>query len=185
MLEHDELSWKCELTRFLAGARRVAVLGVGNPVRGDDGAGIYVAILLRSLFRRRPSSRGTEPPGSWFSIPAGAVPENYLSLVTRFRPTHIIVVDAFHQGSVPGTVSIIPTSSIEGVSLSSHQLPLGLIRDFLSFSGISQQLYIGIEPRCIDLGTLITPPVRTSSRKVAQAIARLVRCRGQARSFPT
>lgn len=167
--------------RFLAGARRVAVLGVGNPIRGDDGAGTYVAILLRSFFRRRPSLRSTEPPGSWLPIPAGAVPENYLSLVTRFRPTHVIVVDAFHRGSAPGTVSIIPPSCIEGLSLSSHQLPLGLIRDFLSLSGISHQIYIGIEPRCIALGTLMTPPVRKSSRKVAQVIARLARCRDQAR----
>lgn len=182
MLEHDELSWKCELTRFLAGARRVAVLGVGNPSRGDDGAGTYVAILLRSFFRRRPSSRGTEPPGSWLSIPAGAVPENYLSLVTRFRPTHVIVVDAFRQGAAPGTVSIIPTSSIEGLSLSSHQLPLGLVRDYLLLSGVSHQVYVGIEPHCVDLGATMTRPVIRSSGKVARAIARLARCPDQARS---
>lgn len=175
MLECEERSWRCQLTRFLTGASRVAVLGVGNPVRGDDGAGTYVAIILRRLLRRRLSHGRTETPGSWVSVPAGAVPENYLSLVTRFRPTHVIVVDAFHRGAMPGTISIIPPSAIEGLSLSSHRLPLGLIRDYLLLTGVSHQVYLGIQPHSVDLGTTMSPPVINSSRMVARAIARLAR----------
>jgi len=169
-----KLSWRHGLSRFLREAHRVAVVGVGNPIRGDDAAGTYTAELLRTLSRRNPHGCG-EAHGSLLCIPAGAVPENYLWPVIRFRPSHVVVVDAFDAGLEPGAVSIIPRSSMDGLSLSSHQLPLGLVRDFLSLNGVPNQLYIGIQPASTGPGTPMSSRVKASSRKVARTIARLAR----------
>ena len=62
-------TWTSVVRRELRGARRVAVMGIGNPDRGDDGAGLACVRALRKL--RLPASRSVR------LIEAGPVPENF------------------------------------------------------------------------------------------------------------
>jgi hypothetical protein len=60
---------------------RVARVGVGNPIRGDDGAGPHVIARLEG---RR----------SALLIDAGEVPENYVGKIAAWRPDVVCVIDA-------------------------------------------------------------------------------------------
>ena len=64
-----------QLERLVAG--RVCILGVGNRYRRDDGAGSLVAEHLAGR---------TDA----LIVDAGAVPENYLEKVARWRPDVIL-----------------------------------------------------------------------------------------------
>lgn len=61
-----------------------AILGVGNPLRRDDGVGPWVAERMR----------GT----GWEVVVAGSRVENALGLVRRLAPDLLVVVDAAEMG---------------------------------------------------------------------------------------
>ena len=66
------------LSELLAG--RVCIVGVGNRLRGDDGAG------PRLIDARHPDASGV-----W--LDAGVVPENYLEIIARANPDTVLIVD--------------------------------------------------------------------------------------------
>jgi hydrogenase 3 maturation protease len=93
-------SWKVRLSQLLVqvaetkrpknlkpefSALRVAVVGVGNELNGDDAAGISVA---RNLWADR------EIPACCFKIETGSLPENASGPLRRFHPDLVIFVDA-------------------------------------------------------------------------------------------
>ena len=59
---------------------RVAILGVGNEMKGDDGAGVRV---VRELSQRMPATPGV------LLVDAGQAPENFTGPLRRFRPPRL------------------------------------------------------------------------------------------------
>ena len=78
---------------------RRAVLGVGNPLRRDDGVGVEVAAGVR----------GTD----WEVLTAGLSVENALGIVRRLAPDLLVVVDAAEMGLPPGSVRRLPLAAGE------------------------------------------------------------------------
>jgi len=163
--------WKEKLSRFLQEAGKVAVLGVGNEIRADDGAGTCVARLVAKALAKRDAHTLVVP---CIGVPGGSAPENFTGIILRFSPTHLIVVDAFFQGGLPGEISEIPECQIQGLSLSSHKMPLGVLRDFFRAEGIRNILFLGIEPRSIQFGRKMSPEVRRSAAELARTILALI-----------
>ena len=90
------LTWKRSLRRLLSPRPdgqlpRVAVVGVGQRLRGDDGAGPAVAQRLAPL-----------ADAALLVVDAGHAPENCLGPIVRFRPDAILFVDAARGGLAPG-----------------------------------------------------------------------------------
>jgi hydrogenase 3 maturation protease len=100
---------------------RVVLLGVGNALRGDDGAGSRVAAALAE---RHPK----------LAFDGGQAPENFLGPVSRACPDTVILADAADFGEAAGAVRIVDASEVDGVSLSTHGLPLGMLMSAISES---------------------------------------------------
>ncbi len=83
--------------------RPIAILGFGNPVREDDGAGIYVIELLEQLLDDRDDV-------AIYDMGTGA-----FELLYRLQDhEHIVIVDAaVHTGEPPGTVFRLPAEAID------------------------------------------------------------------------
>jgi hydrogenase 3 maturation protease len=79
-----------EDAQFLRG-KRVAVIGVGNRMRGDDGVGSVIAERLQELAK-----------GSLLVIDAETVPENYLGVLLDSKPEVALFVDAVDFGGEVG-----------------------------------------------------------------------------------
>lgn len=120
------------------------LLGVGNPLHGDDGVGNYVA----SRFHAR----------GWNAIDCGTMPENFTALVRRHRPEILILVDASDLGLPPGEFRIIGEDQIEDVSIGTHNLPLSLLMGYLS-EHAEQVIFIGIQPGVLSEGGELSPEV--------------------------
>ncbi|MEM4704300.1 MAG: hypothetical protein QXJ02_04455, partial [Candidatus Bathyarchaeia archaeon] len=73
-----------ELRKWLRGAERVILVGVGNPIRTDDFVGVKIA---RSLKSRLAS-------GKVKIIEAEAMPEDHLQEIIDYKPTHVLIIDA-------------------------------------------------------------------------------------------
>jgi hydrogenase 3 maturation protease len=107
------------------------LLGIGNPLHGDDGIGNYVA----SRFRAR----------GWNSIDCGMVPENFTTVVRRHHPEILLLVDATDLGLLPGEFRTVGDDQIEDVSLGTHNMPLSFLIGYLAESA-GKVIFIGVQP---------------------------------------
>ncbi|GAB4557601.1 MAG: hypothetical protein Kow0047_02060 [Anaerolineae bacterium] len=166
----SDRSWKEQLNRTLrqcradAGAHggRVAVVGVGNELNGDDAAGPLVA---RRLSEMRLAS------GELLVVDAGPAPEAYTGLLRRFRPAVVVLVDAAHMGRPPGDVQWIPWDHVAGLSASTHTVSLRLLAEFLSAELGCRVGLLGVQPASTAPGDPVSAPVRAAVEAVAEAIA--------------
>ena len=114
-----------ELLEALQGAERLAVLGVGSELRGDDFAGVRVAQRLIAWGRRARVDHLAAFEGC-------AAPENLTGVIASFRPSHVLLVDAAHLGIDAGEVRMIHPDKVAGVSFSTHMLPAPIVLDYLT-----------------------------------------------------
>ncbi len=126
------------------------IVAVGNPLRGDDGAGIYVGKLLED---RLPVV---------FALTA---PENFVGVLRRAREP-VIFVDAARMGLRPGEFALVNPSDVDGV-VHTHSVPFSVLIGYLDGKEI---LFIGIEPERTDLGETLTASVREGCERVARII---------------
>jgi hydrogenase 3 maturation protease len=132
------------------------LLGIGNPLNGDDGVGIYVAERFRK--------------DGWIPLVCGTAPENFTGIIRKTRPSCLVLVDAAAMGISPGEYRIIPRHKIEDVSIGTHQLPLSLLIDFLSDT-VERIILIGIQPERAGTGKEISLPVRKGADRLLHAIS--------------
>ena len=148
-----------DLQKFLSDALRLAIVGVGQGCRRDDAVGIFI---VQNLFVKL--SGGQEPPlklyETEFPSAAGVVrlyqgyetPENLTGILRKFCPTHILFIDAAQLGGKPGTLELVPISEIQGETLSTHDLPLSVLGEFLEKDLGSKVMLLGIQPLSIQIG---------------------------------
>lgn len=132
------------------------LLGIGNPMNGDDGAGIYVAEQFRM--------------DGWIPLACGTAPENFTGIIRKIRPPCLVLVDAADMGLSPGEYRIIPRQRIADVSMGTHQLPLSLLIDFLS-DAAGQIILIGIQPERARTGSEISQPVRGGADRLVHVLS--------------
>ncbi|MFA5255840.1 MAG: hydrogenase maturation protease [Candidatus Omnitrophota bacterium] len=157
-------SLKRELKARLKGAKRVAVLGVGSELRGDDIAGILVLEALKKSKKIKPSIRLKTFEGS-------TAPENLTGEIKVFKPTHLIIVDTADIGESPGSVLLLRADEVgRGISFSTHKIPPKILIDYLTHSLKCEIVIIGIQPRSIGFGRNMSKAVISSSRSVAGSI---------------
>ena len=149
-----------DLSSFLNGATRVVVVGIGSGMRGDDAAGIEVLRRLRGRLRSP----------NVLLIDGGVAPENFTSQIRRFRPSHIIFVDATEFGAKPGDVVIADPGAITGQSVSTHTIPLSALAGYLKEQTGADIILIGIQPSQIDMGAKISDVVKVSVSRVFEIL---------------
>lgn len=158
------------LQQKLAGAERLAVLGVGSTLRADDAAGMYIVEKLRKAFDTKAY------PGLLF-CPGETAPENFTGKIAAFRPTHMLVVDAADVGRAPGDIVEIRPEDIGGPTFCSHLLPLRvMIRYLVDETGV-QTLLLGIQSRSVVFDGAMTPEVKAAADRILRALRRWIRLR--------
>jgi len=158
------IGWRAALAAALARRRpadrpaRVAVLGIGNELAGDDAAGIAVA---RALIGRTQA----------LVIDAGPAPENQTGPLRRFAPDLVLLVDAAQMGAPPGSVRWLDWREIEGLSASTHTLPLNLLAGYLVAEIGCDVAVIGLQPA----GNETDTPLSTEARGAVEEVVRGLR----------
>ncbi len=151
------------LKKRLNGARRIAVLGIGSELRGDDIAGLLVA---RNIGPSPLSGNGVGVQ----AFAGGASPESLTGEIRRFNPAHIVIVDAADLGGVPGDTRIIETGDIDGISFSTHRLPTRILADYLIQSIGCDITVIGIQPESLGVCAAPSGTIVKCARETAAAI---------------
>jgi hydrogenase 3 maturation protease len=162
-------TWKTQASRALSSLTdeerqpRVALMGVGNDLRGDDGAGLALA---RALGEHLPA----DADDRLLVVEAGQAPENFSGALRRFRPDLVVLLDAAHLGEEPGAVRWLAASVAGGMSASTHTLPLHMLAAYLEAELGCEVALLGIQPADISFGGPISPPVREAVEALAGAL---------------
>ncbi len=143
---------------------RLAVIGLGNDLKGDDGVGWFVAGELEKKFGKNPD----------ILLIKTSTPENHVKEVRDFVPNMLLIVDAASFKGKPGEVRIIDEREIQRVFYSTHRTPLTVFLELLDKeSPISRTRIIGIQKKSTRFGEPMSPEVRRAGEKLADLIYRL------------
>ncbi|MGQ9788491.1 MAG: hydrogenase maturation peptidase HycI [Candidatus Hadarchaeaceae archaeon] len=145
-----------DLHLFLNRASRVVVVGVGSHLRGDDAVGVEIVRKLRDRIKSP----------NILIMEGGLAPENYTSQINRFKPTHIIIIDAADFGAEPGDVVFADPSAIGGRLVSTHNVPLSVLADYLKEQTGAEIVFLGFQPGEVGLGSKMCEAVKSSMDRV-------------------
>jgi hydrogenase maturation protease len=90
-----------DLSRRLRGKQTV-ILGIGNPLQGDDAIGPSLVDLLHGRVEAT-------------LINAGEVPENYLNAIQAACPEVVLIIVALELGADPGYVAVMDADRLRAI----------------------------------------------------------------------
>lgn len=163
-------TWKVSLNLLLNQLRtesdklpRIAILGVGNPFRSDDAAGMLIA---RALLNRE-CAADTEHV---LIIGAGHAPENTTGELRKFAPGLVLIIDAAEMGEKPGSIQWIPEDRIDGMSASTHSLPLSMLARYLRLELSCTVTLLGIQPGSNEIGENVSAEVLGAVKETVKGL---------------
>ena len=136
--------------------QRALVMGVGNPLCGDDAVGSVVAARLAQRFAER-------------AVDAGPVPESFLGplLATAGRP--VMFVDAVAHGGAPGSCCLVRTGDLVARDPSTHRASLELLGELLDGEGVPTWV-LGIQPLQLEVGAPLSRDVARTADELTQLL---------------
>jgi hydrogenase 3 maturation protease len=140
---------------------RVALMGIGHELCGDDAVGVRIAGMLRA---RQPAEEHL------LAIEAGPAPENFTSVLRRFQPDLVLLIDSALMGDEPGAVRWLDPGQTEGFSASTHTLPLHILISYLTLELGCSIGMLGIQPEQTFADAPLTPRVQAAAEQVVAGI---------------
>jgi hydrogenase 3 maturation protease len=154
------------LEKELGNFEKLVVLGIGNELRGDDGAGILVVKKLKKVLKDMRNI---------FIINCDTAPENFLSKIKDFSPSHVLIIDAIDFKGEPGSVAFFEDKNVVE-SVSTHRLPLSMIRAYLEGFGLNIKFFlIGIQPKNLLLGEKISHRVKEAVKIITKMLEKIIK----------
>ena len=145
------------------------ILGIGNTLLSDEGAGIHAMHQLQSIYPDSPDIVYIDGGTLSFSLAA------YLQ-----DCSNIIVLDAAELNSAPGTVRTMVGAEMDAFLGAARRSPheVGLL-DLFDIARLTESLpvnraLIGIQPKSIEWGTSPTPPVQKALPVVVEQAINLL-----------
>ena len=146
------------------GHKQLAIIGLGNPLRGDDGAGCRV---VGELERRE------LPPGIEL-LDGGAIGLGLLDLLEGWE--RVILVDSAEMGRRPGEFVRFTPDDILLASTSGHfSFHHAGLADVLALAGalgraLPEMVIFGVQPAGVGWGEGLSPAVETALPALVDAV---------------
>jgi len=153
-----------DLAKWLSNFRRAVIVGIGNPLRHDDGVGIEVVKELK----------GKALGDTILLIESESVPEDFVEPIVEFKPSHILIIDAALLGVEPGFAKLTSSSEISGIAISTHALPVQIFCSYLKKVTGAEVGLLLIQPENVDFGEGLSPELRRAVDKVVDVLLRIL-----------
>lgn len=127
--------------------------GVGNVLRSDDGAGVYIVSSLK-------------PQGDISTLLVEASIENYISKINSIGPDILIIADCIDFNREPGFSGLIPIDQIHEFTISSHNISLKRVAEYLKM----EVYVIGVQPADLRVSENMTPAVKKAADEIVSQI---------------
>jgi len=153
----------------MTGSHKTLILGIGNVLLRDEGAGIHAIRQLADLAERRDDIELMDGGTLSFSL-AGAIED----------AENLIVIDAAQYDGEPGTTRVFVGEQMDTFIGSNRKCSVHEVSliDLMAIALLSGQLpqqraLIGIQPHSIDWGETPSPPVASAIRLACDQALRL------------
>jgi len=133
--------------------KKVLFVGIGNPLKSDDGAGVYISSKIKKSDHI--SSLNVE-----VSI------ENYIGKINSLNPDILILIDCMEMKSPPGTFKLLPVKMVKDLTFNTHNISLSRLSEFFNMPSF----VLGIQPEKVDFGENISYIVKDVADKLIQLI---------------
>jgi len=139
---------------------KVAVVGIGNILRGDDGLGPRLIEMAKSGCIN----------ASLFDC--GTAPENYALPILATSCETIIFVDAADLGRPAGDIRVLDLNEISSVCFSTHSPSPRLFIDLLKTGKDDLNIFfLSVQPKTTAMGENLSEEVRSSLDVIKTALA--------------
>lgn len=147
---------------------KIAVLGIGNPLLGDDGFGVEV---VKKLSQTLGESSDVE------IIDGGSLGIYLLPYLED--KTHLIVIDVINFGGKPGEIVKFKLEDIPAyisLKVSEHQITFHEVIALMNLLGIKpvENLVIGVQPKSNKWGDNISDEIRRAIDKVIDEVKKQI-----------
>lgn len=137
----------------------VAIVGIGNLLRGDDGLG---PILIGKLKVKGVNAK---------LFDCGTAPENYIIPILSSSCDTVILIDAADTGAAPGEARFFGVNEISNVGFSTHNPSPRLFTDLLKTGKDDINVFvISVQPKKTALGEGLSEEVKAGLDKLADIL---------------
>jgi len=126
---------------------KVVILGIGNTLKSDDGAGPFLVKRIKDKV-------------NFSAMDAGTCPENYLGKIIKEGPDTVVIIDAADFGGSPGEFRIFEAKQVNSLNLfSTHNASISLTVNYLRSNLKVNIIILMIQPKTIVLGDRLSPEI--------------------------
>lgn len=153
-----------DLRRRLEGTSLLAVVGIGDELSPSDRLGMTAA--------REIERQGI--PGVHVFL-AGTVPENITGPLRRYRPDHVILLDAAEMGKRPGTIAPVEPGQVRVGLFSTHALPLPVVMEYIERDIGIPVMLLGLQPETSSPGNSLSDTDRRYFEENLRQVSEVLR----------
>jgi len=145
------------------------ILGIGNVLLTDDGAGVHAARQLADLLVARTDVQ---------VLDAGTLSFTLAPIIEA--ADHLIILDATQLNQPPGSLQCFPDTQLDRFlgrgRLTVHEIGLRDVMDVVQLSGTlpRKRALIGIQPASLEWGTELTPCITASLNSMVRMTLELL-----------
>ncbi|UCH37579.1 MAG: hydrogenase maturation protease [Candidatus Bathyarchaeota archaeon] len=154
-----------KLQTWIHGFRKLALIGVGNPLRHDDQVGLEIVHPFNLQMQ----------DARVLVIESESVPENYLDTIVAFNPSHILILDAALLTLPAGTTRFMESIPAIPSSISTHTLPLHLFTSYLQRILDVQIGFLLIQPEDITFGEGLSPEIQATVSRIVATLREIIK----------
>lgn len=143
----------------LRGSKTI-IVGVGNVLRGDDGAGPHLCQQLNGKVCAE-------------LIDAGTAPENYIQPIIKKTPQNLLFIDAMDFGAPPGTIRLFSPEQLSTFAYSTHILSPRILAEMVCRDVKADVYFIGVQPAQVKFGQPMSKQVSRALRELSRLLAKI------------
>lgn len=137
------------------------MLGIGNDLNGDDGAGCAIA---DELLRTRTPQKQSNYALSVYNC--GTVPENFVGKLRKIQPDFVLLIDSGDFSASPGTIRLFSPEESVGFSFATHALPLNILASYIEAETKAKAALLLIQPEQVSYLSPISFAVQQSVERI-------------------
>lgn len=157
--------WQSQLKGLLTAtspASKLALVGIGHPLCGDDYVGSYI---MKGIIK----TSGGILSDSVYLFDAEDNLERVITRLSRIGPKQVIFIDACEMGARPGETKLLPVDETSYPFFTTHGIPLKVLAE--RFLMGCRVWVLAIQPDETEFGDDLSPELRDTATYISKLIA--------------
>jgi hydrogenase maturation protease len=158
-------NWRSRLEYLIAKTpvtQKIAIIGIGHPLKSDDYVGSLIAKDMEQKTRH----------GRVVVVNAEHSPENFLGRLQEDILGLLILIDSLDAGESPGTIALFDLDEATDSFFATHNISMRQILDTLSHHPTT--VLLGIQPRSLEVAGRLSKEVSHARLLIVKELGRII-----------